>query len=152
MNLLMSTLSSHPVFGKLPADDLAVLAKAFTVEEHETSHPFIAQGDRPNAAWLILEGEVAVTRAREPYIDELVRLGPGDLFGLASLVGGVRRTASCRAAGPIVVGRIDKSTLDALMREEGPIGLALQRAVMRQLASDYRHVAANLRELLEKRG
>jgi CRP-like cAMP-binding protein len=149
---LNEALSSHPDLARLPGPDLEVLSKAFNVEEHETGHAFIVQGDRSGAAWLILQGEVAVTRAREPYIDELVRLGPGELFGLASLVSGVRRTASCSAAGPIRVARIDKSTLDALMREEGPIGLGLQRAVMRQLASDYRHVAANLRDLLEKRG
>lgn len=149
---LMTALSRHPDFGTLDAPDRQLLSKAFTVDEHDTGHPFLAQGDRPGAAWMILVGEVAVTRNREPYIDELVRLGPGELFGLASLVSGVRRTASCRAATPVTAARIDKFALEALMREPGPIGLALQRAVMRQLASDFRRVAEDLLELLEKRG
>jgi CRP-like cAMP-binding protein len=149
---LLQALAAHPDFSRLAEPERDVLAKAFTVEEHHDGHAFLTQGDRPGAAWLILDGTVAVTRARDPYIDELVRLGPGDFFGLASLVGGIRRSATCTAAGPVRVARIDKYALDVLMREQAPIGLALQRAVMRQLAADYRKVTSDLHALLEKRG
>jgi CRP-like cAMP-binding protein len=149
---LATALSRHPELSQLNERDRALLADAFTVGTHGHGHPFLSQGERPSAAWLVLDGEVTVTRAREPYIDELVRLGPGEMFGLASLVGGVRRSATCTAAGPVTAARIDKSTLDVLMREHAPVGLALQRAVMCQLASDFRKVASDLRELLAERG
>ena len=149
---LKEALRRNPDMGRLQPRDLDVLAAAFAVEEHPHDHVFVTEGERSDAAWLLLDGEVSVTRAREPYVDEIERLHPGDMFGLAGLVADARRSASCRAAGPVTVGRIDKYALGMLMRDDAPVGLALQHAVARQLAADYRNIARRVREALRARG
>ena len=153
---LHEALLKHPDFARLDAKDLAVLEKAFTVEAwdgtgEDGGHAFLTQGDRGEAAWLLLDGEVTVTREREPFMDELRRLHPGEMFGLASLVDDMRRSASCRALGPVRVARIERSAFDWLLRDHAALGLAMQRAVARQLASDYRAATKRVHALLAER-
>ncbi len=148
---LQEALATHPDFASLSAEDRDLLGKAFTIDERPDRHEFIAEGGRPGAAWIVLSGTVVVTRERAPYQDELARVEPGGMFGLASLVAGSRRTATCRAEGPVRAARVDRFALDLLMRDHIPAAVALQRAVGRQLAHDYRNVADTIRKMLEAR-
>ena len=148
---LHEALAQQPDFASLSPEDRDLLAKTFTLESHPAGHEFIAEGSRPGAAWILLSGTVLVTRERSPYEDELARLEPGGMFGLASLVAGSRRTATCRASGPVKTARVDRFALDMLMRDHVPAAVALQRAVGRQLAADYRNVAQTIRRMLEER-
>ena len=152
---LTKVLAGNPDFAHLSPGDLEVLEGAFKVEVFPcaadgSGHEFTVEGTRPQAAWLILEGDVAVTRASDPLHDEISRLHPGDMFGLVALVTEGKRSANCRAVGPVRVARIERSAFDWLLRDHAPLGLALQRAVARQLAADFRRINKRVRELLEK--
>lgn len=152
---LTRILADNPDFAHLSPGDLEVLEGAFKVEAFPcdadgTGHEFTREGTRPHAAWLILEGEVAVTRASDPLQDEISRLRRGDMFGLVALVTEDRRSATCRAVGPVRVARIEASAFDWILRDHAPLGLALQRAVARQLAADFRKINARVCAMLEK--
>ncbi|MCB2102429.1 MAG: cyclic nucleotide-binding domain-containing protein, partial [Rhodobacterales bacterium] len=56
-------------------------------------------GDRADAAFIIVGGQVQITPAGEASPSELTVLGPGDMFGEPA-DGGLRRTESAQAVGP----------------------------------------------------
>jgi CRP-like cAMP-binding protein len=65
-------------------------------------------------------------------------MGPGEIFGLIGLIDHVRRTATCTAAGPVVVASLPSSAFTFLYTMHASLGYCFQRLVAVQLARDAR--------------
>jgi CRP-like cAMP-binding protein len=145
----MSYLRRFPRFDGLTGGDMALLERILVVETVKKGHVFVREGDYAtamNAAmYVVIEGNIEVHVNRPEGGFGIQReLGPGVVFGHVALVADVRRTATCTAATPVTVARLDRRTFEEL--NNGQIGLyaRFQLVVARQLASDMR----GLREAL----
>ena len=114
------------------------LFRAFTTEERAELEQLMRERVLPRGASIVREGEAGrslfvlaegaldVTHARDGQEVALDRMVPGDVFGEMSLLTGQPRSASVTAATEAVVFEVDKADLDALLqrRPELAEGLA----------------------------
>lgn len=133
-------LNTVPEFSEFKQRELETLEKAMSVNNYNDAHVFIEEGKRAHIMYLIIEGEVIVSRRhyQERGIYELERLGPGDLFGLVSLIDHGRRTATCTAQGPVTIATLPRSAFELLFYAQAPIALHFQKLIVHQLANDMR--------------
>ncbi len=122
------------------SDELAALAPLLEVANHPAGHVFAEEGDRGREAFLILSGEVVVTQRRDGNVDRLGTLGPGQLFGLVSLIDGGRRSATCTATSEVRAATIRQTAFDIMRNSGVPASRRFQLAVARQLAKDVRRL------------
>ena len=85
----VARLSEVPLFDDLSEDQRSSLASWLDEEETRAGHAVTYEGASGYAFFVIEQGEARVMHGDE----ELRRLGPGDFFGEAAILGDGRRTA-----------------------------------------------------------
>jgi cAMP-dependent protein kinase regulator len=145
---LHAFLSTNPHTAMLSPPDCAALARQLVEGAFEDGHVFIKEGQRGDALYLLLEGEVVVTRSG--LAEPLKSLQPGELFGLIALIDNEPRSAGCRAVGPVRVAALPHDAFSQLFNAHAPIADALQRALAAQLTSDFRNVNRHIRDALSR--
>lgn len=151
MSELQDTLLRDPRFAALQARDIDPLLAAFWVADHEEGKVFFKEGKHADGAFLILSGEVSVTRKRLSG-EELHSMGPGSWFGLVALLDDGRRSATCTAATPVKAAFLSEAAFQLLVQSAMPAAHAVQHAVASQLCSDFRHLQADLVAELDSGG
>jgi CRP/FNR family cyclic AMP-dependent transcriptional regulator len=126
------------LFGALSDDVLGFLTGMLTVVEPQVGETIFREGDEANAMYVVLGGEMEVTKKSRAAVDARVAvLGPGDWFGEMSIVDIQPRSATVRALAPGRLIRITASDLDALYRHDvrsyAIIVLNLARELSRRL-------------------
>jgi CRP-like cAMP-binding protein len=86
-----------PLFRGLSRGDLVQLAKVTEDLEVEAGKVLAREGEIGQEFFVIVDGEVSVTKDGE----EIRTLGPGDFFGEIALLQDVRRTATVMAKTPL---------------------------------------------------
>jgi CRP-like cAMP-binding protein len=132
-------LARNPYTGALSLEDRTALATALVVRTYPDGYVFIKEGRRGDALFLLLEGEVLVTRERAGA-QPLKRLQPGELFGLIALIDNDLRSATCVAAGAVRVATLTRAAFSLLFNAHAPIADSLQRVLAAQLAHDFRNI------------
>jgi CRP-like cAMP-binding protein len=93
-----TALGRTPLFGNLTRAELVELAKLTEDLEVDAGKVLAREGDIGQEFFVIVDGEVAVTKGGE----DVRRLGPGDFFGEIALVWeSPRRTATVVAESPV---------------------------------------------------
>ncbi|MEQ8979061.1 MAG: cyclic nucleotide-binding domain-containing protein [Deltaproteobacteria bacterium] len=133
-------LVASELLADFSTEELSALAPLLEVANHPAGHVFSEVGDKGHEAYLILSGRVAVTQRRGDSVDRLGELGPGQLFGLVSLIDGGRRTATCTAMEPVRAATLRKAAFDILAKSGVPASRRFQLAVARQLAKDVQRL------------
>jgi len=126
-------LRSAPLFAGLSEADLGRLAA--TVEEQRLSagELLIREGDRGDAMFVIVSGELEVTKHAEGVELPLARVGPGAIQGEIAAIGGQERAASVRALTEVEVLRIPREGLLALLDAGPEPALALLQTVLERM-------------------
>lgn len=102
-----------PVFSGMPRPLLeALLANAHRVHLAPWDNLF-EQGDAGCDFFVLLAGEVTVTRLHEGQRVQLARLGPGECVGEMALVRRENRSASVTALKETVALRLEQQAIDA---------------------------------------
>lgn len=102
-----------PVFAGMPRTTLeALLANAHRVHLQGWDNLF-EQGQPGTDFFILLTGEVSVTRLHEGQRVQLARLGPGECVGEMALVRQEGRSASVTALSATVALRLEQSVVDA---------------------------------------
>lgn len=143
-------LRRNPYLGVLEEVHRQSLAEASIVTRYDRGQAIFREGDHADGVYLLLEGEVTITREAGGHLREVALLGPGTLFGVVALVDGTARSASCVATCPTRVARVPREVVLLLLNQSAPIAYAFQRAVAGQLARDLRRTDARLREVLAR--
>jgi CRP/FNR family transcriptional regulator, cyclic AMP receptor protein len=126
------------LFGALSDDVLAFLVGMLTVVEPTAGDAIFREGDEPTAMYVVLAGEMEVTKKSRGGVDARVAvLGPGDWFGEMSIVDIQPRSATVRALAPGRLIKVSAADLDALYRHDvrsyAIIVLNLARELSRRL-------------------
>ena len=113
--MILDALRATPLFADLPAEHLERLAAGATPLKLHAGEPLITEGDLADDIFVVVSGELEVTKRSGTSEIPLARVGPGAIQGeLAALERG-RRTASVRAITDAEVLRIPyEAVLDML--------------------------------------
>ena len=148
---LKEVLRKTPALQGLGETELSALEHAMLVERYPDGHVFIREGEPPGSIFLIIEGEVRVTTKQYGqsgvHVDHT--MGPGEIFGLIGLIEHVRRTATCTAAGPVVVASLPSNAFTFLYTMHASLGYCFQRLVAVQLARDARKLNSVVLQALQ---
>jgi CRP/FNR family cyclic AMP-dependent transcriptional regulator len=107
------------LFGALSDEVLVVLSGMLTVVLPQIGEVIFREGDEANAMYVVLSGEMEVTKASRNGVDARVAmLGPGDWFGEMSIVDIQPRSATVRSVAPSRLVRISAADLDSLYRHD----------------------------------
>lgn len=102
-----------PVFADMPRNVLeSLLSSAKRVHLKPWDNLF-EQGEPGDDFFILLAGEVSVTRLHEGQRVQLARLGPGECVGEMALVRKEGRSASVTALAPTVALQLEQSVIDA---------------------------------------
>ena len=128
-------LRDTPLFGGLGETELRRLVDMGEIVDLDDGASLIVEGDQADALYVVLAGELEVTKRSGSADIPLARVGPGSLQGeLAALEGG-RRLASVRAATPAEVLRIPINAVRSLLAAGPNVSLAIIRTAVGRLRS-----------------
>lgn len=102
-------------FPGAPRAAVAETANRMEPVTFQAGQTIVAEGDRPDAFYLIVRGRVAVYRGSGAAEKELNRLGPGEFFGEVGLLTGAPRNATVRAVEPSELLRLDQDAFRKLV-------------------------------------
>jgi len=132
---IVERLRLTPLFGDLPDDQLDRLVDMGEIVDLEAGAALIREGEEADALYVVLEGELDVTKRAGRTDIPVARVGPGALQGeLAALEGG-RRLASVRAVTPSEVLRIPVGAIRQLFDAGPDVALAVIRTAVSRLRS-----------------
>src|SRR5215211_3292913 len=117
MGSVAAFLRAHPPFDALPEPELERLAAAAAVESYAGGETIFAQGSGPQEHVRVVRSG-AVELVDHGRVLDL--LGPGELFGYASMLAELPTGFAARAAGPTTCYRLPGDvTRPLLARPEG---------------------------------
>jgi signal transduction histidine kinase len=129
------TLAAVPLFADLAPSELAGVRSVATEVELAPGDVLLTEGEPGDALYLVLEGELAVTKRSDAGERALATVGPGAVQGEIAVLGGGVRRATVRALTPVRVLRLGRDDLfDVIAREPG-IVRSLVGTVAGRLAS-----------------
>jgi signal transduction histidine kinase len=128
-------LRATPLFAGLPEEHLERLAEMSEPMHLRPGDLLLEEGSPGDALFVVVSGELDVTKRADGSELPVARIGPGSLQGeMAALEGGVR-TASVRAVSEAEVLRIPNEALRALLESGPDVALAIIRTVVGRLRS-----------------
>ena len=119
-------LGRAPLFQGLSRDELQDLAKVTEDLEVEPGRVLCREGERAREFFVIVDGEVAVTKDGR----ELRTLSGGDFFGEIALIEDVPRTATVTARTPLRFFVLTRQSFWSLIEHQPDV----ERKVLRALA------------------
>jgi CRP-like cAMP-binding protein len=111
----------------------------------------IGQHEAGDFMLVLLEGQVLIERAGAVHGQAPIRLAEaraGDVLGEMALLDGGTRLSACTTATPCVLGVLRAAALEALVRDDPRLALALMTSLARRLSLRLRHVSTRLSALL----
>ncbi len=123
-------LEKVPLFADLRHKDRERIARWADSVDLPAGYSLLREGRFPHEFFIVLEGQVEVTKDGAP----LATLGPGDFFGEIALLEDERRTATVIASTPVRVAVMGAREFDSIV-EQMPTVAARLDAVMRERRS-----------------
>ncbi len=135
-------LRDTPLFGGLDREQLQRLVEMGEIVDLVPGERLIGEGEEADALYVVLRGELDVTKRSGVSDIPLARVGPGALQGEIAALEGGRRLASVHAVTDVEVLRIPVGAIRELLGAGPDVALAVIRTAVRRL----RDMEASLRE------
>lgn len=121
----LKILERSPYFRDLNLEDRKKVQDQQIVE-YQAGDVLIKQGDnRAPALFILIEGELQVSKRNGDKHFNLAKLTPGQIFGESSIVSGLSSSATVTAISPSLAYQIKRETLISLMRQLPSFGAHL---------------------------
>lgn len=139
---LAEFLQTVPTFSEFTQAELDVLEHALRLDRFPTGHTFFKEGQKGNTLYILMEGEVHVSRKHKAGqgLDDLGVLKPGEAFGLHSLIDDHPRYSTCRAITPVTTASLPKTAFNLLYNSHLSIAEHFQYIVACQLVRELRRL------------
>jgi len=135
-------------FRQQSAEGTAELARFLEVVPFDEGACIVEEGRPGGDAYVLAQGRIAVYRAtRDERYEKLATLGEGSLFGLAALIDGQARTATCVAATPCWLLRVGGLLFREIAGGDELASRVLRRAVIESLSGQLRLANSHLEAL-----
>ena len=131
----IEALRAAPLFAGLADADLERLAATVQRQGLSAGDLLIREGDPGDAMFVVVSGELEVTKRAGATEQPLAHVGPGAIQGEIAALQGTERQASVRAVTDVEVLRIPREGLLALLDSGPDAALALVRTVLERLRS-----------------
>jgi serine/threonine-protein kinase len=95
-------------FNPFSDNEVREVVRACEWERYERGQPVVSEGNLEHAFYIVVSGEVAVTKRGK----RIATLGKGESFGEMGFIGHTERTATVVALEPLTLIKIDSSLLD----------------------------------------
>jgi CRP-like cAMP-binding protein len=125
-------LARMPLFEGLSRKDLIALARVTEDLDVPAGKVLCAQGEFGHEFFVVLEGEVDVTRDGE----HVATLGPGEMFGEIALIERIRRTATVVAKTPLRFFVMTGQSFWSLIDHHPAIERQVLRTLARRILAD----------------
>jgi len=113
-----SLLADTPLFASLPAEALAVIARAAQTRQLTRNDVLFRQDDEATELFVVEQGRVAIAARSDDGRESLMALmEPGDLFGEMGLFDGVR-SADARALEPSTVVAVPYGPVRQILEDQ----------------------------------
>ena len=122
-------LGACRLFGGVGRELLERVAARATDVDFPAGHVIARQNEIGTGFFVVVEGRVRVIRDGR----RLAELGPGEFFGELSVLDGQPRNAQVAAITPVRCLAVASWDLDALIREDAELGLAIIRGLAARL-------------------
>jgi CRP-like cAMP-binding protein len=129
----VEVLSTIPLFAKVNAAKLKLLA--FTSErlEYPSGHELFHQDDYGDAAYVILEGEADILVDTPRNAMKIATLGKNDMIGEIAILCNMPRTATVVARGDLATLRVSKEGFFHLVTQFPQVGVEVMSALASKL-------------------
>lgn len=141
----MDSLYDVKLFAGFDLDEHRAFESAFNYQRVGEGHVFIAIGEVNTSIFVVGSGTVRVMGEGMDGPVEIVKLGPGRIFGEMSFMDASRTVASVEAVGNTEVFELSRDALDRLLAERPD----LWGRFWRNLALDLKARLVETNELLE---
>ena len=99
------------------------------------------EGEEGHAIYIVLDGEVAITRTVNDKTSEIARLGVGTFFGELALLDGAPRSADARALNDVRLAVFFREDFLELLDTHGRVASKIARQLARHIGSRMREMA-----------
>jgi CRP-like cAMP-binding protein len=148
--LLKNLLATSPLFRPFSPQQRLDLARRFTGHDVAAATDLIREGDAGRGLYVVLSGEVEVSKGEEPFEQTLATLRAGEVFGEIALLRGTPATATVRAARPSSVLFLGREYFDRLIAALPEMRAFFENLTEERLAAAQRVVAPE--DLIEDDG
>ena len=108
---------SYTVFGGLPTQTAKTISASLQVLDAEPDTVVARQGGPADKFFIVVEGELEVTREEAGSTETVSTLGPGDLFGEMAILFDKPRGTSARATKPSKLLVLDGATFRSVVAQ-----------------------------------
>jgi len=145
-----------PVFSLLDADERVVLAEQVELRRFAPRQRIYKVGDPGGKAYVVLKGQVQVVVIDEDHQEVVIDSpGPGEIFGLASLLAAVPHQTTAVALEDTSTIEIERADIGALLQRKPMAGLDILTMVSRHFHAAQGLIrvraARNPNEVIEER-
>lgn len=130
VSLRIATLRDLSLFRGLSMKELVTTLECFQSRSYQPGETIIREGAADSCLYVLLEGELAVSRGQV----EVARLQQGTHFGEMALLNTVPRSASVTTMRRARLLVLDKDDFDALLNSDPVLGVKVLRNVARELS------------------
>ena len=99
------------------------------------------EGEEGHAIYIVLDGEVTITRTVNDKTSEIARLGVGTFFGELALLDGAPRSADARALNDVRLAVFFREDFLELLDTHGRVASKIARQLARHIGSRMREMA-----------
>ena len=122
-----------PLFAEVPVEAMRQLVLDAVLVDLPKGKELISVGQRSDALYAIIEGEVSV---EVPNLEEPLNVGEGGVVGESCLLDGVARRANVRVVEDLRALKIPKTVLNALVVKHPSMGDVLLELLSRRLIAN----------------
>ena len=117
MTTTAEILRGLPYFADLGEQLLQTVCELSEQIEVEEGDEIITEGSASEEMYVVIDGELVVTKQQEPRDIELARIGPGQVVGELALLDKAPRIASVTATRPSRLVRVPAEAFEALLED-----------------------------------
>lgn len=117
------------VFSKIPLERLRTYALLVKRMKYQTDGYVFHQGDVDNKAYLLTQGQLAITHSYGDHINTHGSIHPGKMFGTVALISDTERLFSVKATEPSVCLILPRPKVLAELEKDPESAKILMRAI-----------------------
>ncbi len=120
------------------AQRLQIIQKAAVFEQYDDGEYIVKSGDPSDFLFVVVKGTVAVIVGSDAEEFEVARLNEGQMVGEMAVILEDKRTASCAAAGELVILKLAKLVFRKVLAALPEAGLSMMRILCERLKKSSR--------------